>query len=455
MLDLLKKYWWQALAVIVAVCIFAWLISRLFVLRTDDTDSVIDNLPKEDIMLTYYRWQDDGETLREIAERYNDKHPNITIVIRYVDEFNKSTRLDPRYDYRDYIVEQIANKKGPDIFSINNEWLPYINKQIYPMPDKFMNIDEYENNFTSVAIDDFTLNREVYAIPYFTDNLILFYNPQIMRQAGIFTMPKTWQDVSNMVPRLTKLSSSGDLISSAINLGLDHNSIPRFAEIVATLMMQNGGVMLSPDNRKATFNLPLPGSNPPFYPAQEAVELYTSFADRKSANFTYANDLNLDGSRRFPSDVQAFGEEKMAMLIHYGHIGEWLEKFYPNLDFKVAVLPQVREAVPITLAKYWGETVSKDSKYPEVAWDFINFVSKESNIKFLADATNRIPAKQDLWPKYANDFYKPIVKQAKFATSWYRFDPENVTDIFAEMINNVLQHGLSPAIAIEAAIQKM
>lgn len=456
MLDLLKKYWWQVVAIIIAIIIFVWLMSRLFAIKTNNNDEpIIDVLPTEEIVLTYYRWQDDGGALKEIAKRYNDKHSNITIVVRNVDEFNKSSRLDPRYDYRDYIVEEIANGKGPDIFSISNEWLPYMNKQIYPMPDKFMDINEYENSFTYMAINDFTLNREIYAVPYATDNLILFYNPQIMRQASISNTPKTWQEVANMVPKLTRTSISGDLVSSAINLGLDHNSIPRFAEIVATLIMQNGGVMLSSDNTRATFNLALPGTNPPFYPAQEAVRLYTSFADRTSANFTYTNDVNSDGTRKFPSDVQAFGEGKMAMLIHYGYIGDWLTQFYPNLDFKVALLPQVKASAPVTISKYWGETVSKDSKYPEIAWDFINFASQENNVKFLADATNRIPANQNLWSNYSNDFYKPIVTQAKFAKSWYRFDPENVTEIFAEMINNILQHGLSPAIAIEAAVQKM
>ena len=383
MLDLLKKYWWQVLAVIIALVIFIWLISLLFTNRTNENEDLVVNvLPTEEIVLTYYRWQDDDGALKEVAKRYNDEHPNITVVIRHIDEFDKSTRVDPSYDYRDYVIEQIANGAGPDIFSIRNEWLPYINKQIYPMPNKFMDIDGYEDSFTSVAVDDFTLNREIYAMPYFTDNLILFYNPQILLQAGISSPPKTWQEVSNIVPKLTRTSISGDLVSSAINLGLDENSIPNFAEIVATLIMQNGGTMTSLDNTKATFNLPLPESNPLFYPAQEAVELYASFANKKSANFTYTNDTNLDGSRKFPSDVQAFGEGKMAMLIHYGHIGESLEKFYPNLNFKVATLPQIRASAPITIAKYWGETVSRDSKYPEVAWDFINFASKENNIEF-------------------------------------------------------------------------
>lgn len=454
MLDLLKKYWWQVLAGLAAIIVFAWLIAMLFSGRPNN-NPIIDNLPDEDIVLTYYRWQDDNNALKELAKSYSEEHPNITIVVRNVEEFNESDRLDPRYNYRDYIVEQIANKKGPDMFSISNEWLPYMNKQIYPMPDRFMDINEYEDKFTSVVVDDFTLNREIYAIPHSMDNLILFYNPEIMRQAGIFTRPKTWQEVASMVPKLTRTSISGDLISSAINLGLDHNSIPRFAEIVATLIMQNGGTMLSPDNTKATFNLPLPGTNPPFYPAQEAVSLYTSFADRTSVNFTYANEINSDGTRKFPSDVQAFGEGKMAMLVHYGYIGNSLEKFYPNLDFKVDLLPQIKASDPVTLAKYWGETVSKDSKYPEVAWDFINFVAKEKNVRFLLDANNRIPADQDLWIKYANSFYKPIVQQVKFATSWYREYPENVTDIFAEMINNVLKHGVSPSITVEAAVQKM
>jgi len=457
-LDLLKKYYIQILTVTILIIILI-LLGWLYIANRDfgnkDNDSSDIATDGEEIILTYYRWQDDGGALKEIAELYQNEHPNITIVIRYINEFDQSLRIDPKYDYRDYIIEQIADGTAPDIFSIRNEWLPYMVNQIYPLPDKMMSLAEYENEFAQVVIDDFVVGRKIYALPFFMDNLILFYNPQIMQQAGWFKPPATWQDVKNIAPSLTKTYDNGDLVQSAINLGLDYNSIPRFAEIIAALIMQYGGEMVSFDREKIAFNLPAPEPKLFFCPGVEAVKLYTSFADRQSANFTYTNDKNLDGSRKFPSDVQAFGEKKMAMLIHYGYMGLFFNKFYPNLDFKVAPLPQIRLSSPVTISKYWGETVSKYSEYPEIAWDFINFAVQKKQLKYMAKATNRIPSRRSLWVDYIDDFYKPIVHQAEYSKSWYRVNPEKAVEVFADMVNNVLYFGVAPEIAIQTAARDM
>ena len=451
----LKQYVWHIAGVagVLVIGLLIWGISTGWHSLQNHQAVTLDE-PEEPIVLTYYRWQDKDNVLDEIIELYQQQHPHVSIVVQQIDQFDESDRVDPRYDYQEYITQLIADGTGPDMFAMRNDWLPRLVDQITPIPTEVMNVVEYENKFSSSAVEDFVLGNRVYAIPYSIDNLMLFYNPEILKQAGIYQPPRTWQEVVDMTPNLTQFNNQGKLIQSAINLGLDYESIPRFAEILATLIMQYGGEMTSPDQSKAIFDQLTPDPNPSICAGEEALKFYTSFADPQSNNFTYIDKRNPDGTRQFPSDIQAFGERKMAMLIQTSYAVEsYLHKFYPNLEFATALLPQLRSSKPVVVAaNYWGETVSKNSQHPAEAWDFINFVAQRSNLDNLFKSTGHVPSLKDTLAEYSKDpLYGPIARQANFSRSWYREHSEKIEKIFSEMISNVLNSNVSPNTAVKSA----
>lgn len=450
----LSEYIWQIATVLVLV-VLGVIIINLYSSKNDNINAIpMSN--RDPITLAYYRWQDKPEALDEIIKLYRKQHPNIQIVVQQISQFDKSERIDPRFDYQEYITKLIADGGGPDMFSLRSDWLPLLSSQISPLPVGFMmDTEEYEKKFSSIAAEDFILNNRIYAIPYSIDNLMLFYNPKILEGAGVYSPPRTWQEVVDVTPKLTQFDNKGILIKSAINLGLDYISITRFADIIATLIMQYGGEMTSSDRSKAIFDQPVPNSNPTLYAAEEALKFYTSFADPRSSNFTYINRRNPDGTRQFPVDVQAFGEGKMAMLIHAGYMKRYLTEFYPNLEFSTASLPQLQLNKPVVIAaNYWGETVSKNSQHPNEAWDFINFVANRSNLDKLFVATKHVPSLQDTWIEYSKDpIYGPIAQQASFSKPWYRKHSEEIEKIFARMVNSVLNYDVNPGVVIKSAVR--
>ncbi|MFA5967322.1 MAG: extracellular solute-binding protein [Patescibacteria group bacterium] len=403
------------------------------------------------ITLEYVRLFDDSTALDEIIASYQEKHPNIKIVVRKVNLPAGETI----YDYQQDIIKQIADGAGPDIFMIHNDWLPYQVNQISPMPSGLMTLEDYQARFPQVVVDDFVTNNQIYAVPYYIDNLMLYYNIDMFTAAKVKKAPRTWQELVEIVPKLTKKDANGNIIQSALPFGVA-DGIPRFAEILANLIMQYGGEMTSSDRTKATFDLPVPNSNPPVYPGSEALKFYTSFADPQSPLYTYTDAKNPDGTRKLPEDVQAFMEHKAAMFIGYSYQVEYIKKFMTTrLNFETAPLPQLRLENPIVVANYWGETVSKTSKHPNEAWDFIKYVvTKSSNLNKLFSATHHVPATKESVDTYkGRQYYGPVAEQLQLCASWYRQNSSDIEKIFTEMVNNVLHNRMAAEVAVSAAIR--
>lgn len=406
---------------------------------------------KEPITLEYLRLFDDIDVLDDIIASYQDKNPNIDIVVRKYD-----MQLDKTiYDYQQDIIKQIADGAGPDMFMIHNDWLPYHKDQITVLPSSLITTKSYAKDYPDVVVGDFVDNDKIYAIPYYMDNLILFYNTRIFEDANSrLKPPTTWSELADLVPQLTKRDSNGKITQSAISLGVA-DGIPRASDILATLIMQYGGEMTNPDHSSAIFNLPVPNSNPPTFPGAQALSFYTEFSNPDKATYTYNDNIDNKGNREIPIDVQAFIDGKTAMFIGYSYHVAYIKKFAPSrFRFRTAPLPQLTRTNPAVIANYWGETVSRNSEHPNEAWDFIQFAaSKAKNTKYLSIA-QRAPARLDKQKVYeSRTYYGPVANQINFSKSWYRKNTTKVEDVFTKMINDVIHNNILISTAVDNAVK--
>lgn len=438
---------------------FSWLlITSLFLTAascgrggTGTTTAPTPTLTKEPITLEYWRLFHESSALDSFIEEYQREYPNINIEVKKIDLKPGETV----YDYQANITKLIADGAGPDIFMINNSWLPYMANQISPMPQGFMSVNGYEDIFPKFVVDDFVQDNRIYAVPYYIDNLMLYYNATIFDEARL-KPPKTLQELVDIIPRLTKKDGAGNITQSAIALGADTASVPRAADILSALMMQYGAEMTSADHKTATFNLPSPGSNPPYFSAREALAYYTQFADPDSSNtYTYTDRTDSRGNRILPIDIQGFMEGKVAMFVGYSYHIQNIRNFAPrSLRFDTAPLPQLRLQEPANIANYWGETVSKTSKHANEAWHFIGFMSKRQNLNYLGRVTGTVPSHKDLFETASGaTYYGPVASQAAYTKTWYRPNTSQVEAIFSRMINAVVKNNTSVEIAIESAVR--
>jgi len=429
--------------------IIAFSLLLIFVLTAGfgcKTSSQATQEASKPITLTFWQTFDDSDAFAEIIKKYQVLHPNVTI------EYKKF-----RYEeYENELLNAWAEDRGPDIFAIQNTWVKKYQAKLAPMPAeitmaymvetgtiqkemvpelrtvKSLTTRELKNNFADVVSNDVILDDgKIYGLPLSIDTLALYYNRDLLNSAGIANPPSYWnKEFQQNIKKLTKQDPKKGLVQSGVALGTSKN-VSRYSDILSVLMMQNGAVMTS--GNQVTFNsVPLTMSNN-YNPGLEALRFYTDFANPNKEVYCWNNDM--------PNSLEAFTSGSLAMFFGYSFNLEQIKAQAPKLNFGIAKLPQIEgNPIEINFANYWVDSVSKKSKYPNEAWDFIQFLTKEENAKIYLEKTKKPTALKSLINSQKDDEDLGIfAEQVLSAKSWYHGKSINDAEsAMGEMINLAL-----------------
>jgi len=383
------------------------------------------------ITLNYWRVWDGPDDFDPLIQAYQQLHPFININYRKL-SFD---------EYEQALLDALAEDRGPDIFSIQNTWVKKYQTKMTPLPDsismvypvtkgtlkkevvpelrttKSVTVTDVKNTFVDTVYNDVVLmdnnQPKVFALPLSIDTLAMYYNKDLLNNAGIAELPAFWnKDFQQAVKKLTKQDLKGDLIQSGVALGGSSN-IERSSDIIAALMMQNGAVMM--DGKSVTFN-----SIPPIFqergynPGMEAARFYADFANPSKEVYSWNNQLD--------NSLKRFIDGKLAIFFGYSYHLPIIQAQAPKLNFAIAKFPQI-EGNPneANVANYWVEAVSSKSKYKNEAWDFIQFMTtKPEQVKKYLDKTKHPTALRSLInDQLNNDELKVFASQLLVARSWY------------------------------------
>ncbi len=432
------------------------------------TSSNVTQKATEPIVLTFWQTFDDSDAFSEIITKYKALHPNISI------EYKKF-----RYEeYENELLNAWAEDRGPDIFAIQNTWIKKYQTKLTPMPAeitmaymvetgtikkeivpqlktiKSLTIRDLKNNFADVVSSDVILeDGKIYGLPLSIDTLALYYNRDLLNSAGITSAPNYWnKEFQQIIKKLTKQDPKKGLVQSGIALGTSKN-INRASDILSVLMMQNGAVMVN--GEQVTFQaVPVNMSNN-YNPGLEALRFYTDFANPNKEVYCWNEEQ--------PNSLEAFTSGSLALFFGYSFNLEQIKAQAPKLNFGIAKLPQIEgNSLEINFANYWVDTVSKKSKHPNEAWDFIQFLTKEENAKIYLEKTKKPTALKALISSQKDDENLGVfAEQILSAKSWYH--GKSVVDAekaISEMISlaltnseNILEILVDGAIKVQQTIK--
>ncbi|MFA6295840.1 MAG: extracellular solute-binding protein [Patescibacteria group bacterium] len=372
------------------------------------------------ITLNFWSVFDDKEVYDPMITAYQTSHPNIHIV------YKKLTYEE----YEKAVVEGLASGQGPDIWTIHNTWLPKDIGKLAPMPDSLMTSAMYKDAFVEVASSDFVFDEKIYGIPMSVDTLALYYNKDLLNTEGIVTAPEDWEIFKDATTKLTKTDITDNIVQSGAAIGTSKN-INRAVDILYLLMLQNGTQMVNNQLTGATFNL-ADVNDPKYFPGTAAMTFYTDFANSKKEIYSW--NLNM------PYSIDAFIEEKTAMMFNYSYQRSYLKSKAPNLNYGVAPVPQITGTQKaVNYANYWGNVVSQASKYQAESWDFVNFISGKDNVDAYCKKTDRPASRIDVLQAQLDDpNLKVFAKQALTAKSWYQKDPAQTETLFNNAIDAIV-----------------
>ncbi len=350
-----KKPPFAKLLFVISLIIF--LVGIIFVIVKFVVPKTGDVVDKRE--LVWWGLWEDEEIIAPIIKDYESANPGVAILYQKSD----------KEDYRERLVNSLARGQGPDIFRIHSSWIPMFGAELAPAPKNILSSEEFGNTFYQVAVDDLVGTQGPLALPLGYDGLAMLVNEEMFNTYGV-EIPADWNNLRKVAKYLTIKNNQGIIIQSGASLGTTSN-VDHWQEIVALLMIQNGGNPNKPNDKAGR--------------GAQALSFYKQFSD-----------VDQVWDSTLPNSTVAFATGRVA--IYFGPSWRVLEiiERNPNLKFKVFPVPQVpkidEQTPDMTYASYWVEGVWKKSKNADEAWKFLKFLSEKENLaKFYENASKTRP----------------------------------------------------------------
>ncbi|MFA7685860.1 MAG: extracellular solute-binding protein [Candidatus Gracilibacteria bacterium] len=404
------------------------------------------------VKLTYYKPFDDSDTIEPLIAEYVATHPGLEINYKKFADFD---------EYQKVVLSEMAEGKGPDIFSMPNWWYASNLGKIAPLPADLGSVDDFAAVFADVANKDLIRvdaegAEQVYALPLTIDSLALYYNKDHFedRIPERGKPSKTWEGIKEDVALLNKAGAGTyDFDVAGIAMGRWDN-ISRAVDILYLLFLQYGANFYNDTMSEATFAARHEGVLT--YPGLEALNLYISFADPVQKHYSWAESSADPASAE--KEIDAFARGDVSMMIGYAYsyndivnrINVLKAKSEPTINkdsIRITEIPQIYDPETskekrITYANYFAETVSRNCENSEVAWDFLIFLtSKESLDKYFED-TNKPTSRRDMIKDQSKDpIYGVFARQIGYAESFPIVDYFKYKEIFTNTIRDAYEQG--------------
>lgn len=411
------------------------------------------------VQLVWWGVQDTGEDVQPLIDAYHSRFPHVNITYRKL-------RLE---EYERALIDAIAEGtfEGPDIFALPSSWVRQYQSKLLPAPltvampyqetrgsvkkevyvelrdDRTPPVQTLANTFLDVVRPDAVLwtpntkevpSREaIYGLPLAVDTLVLYANRDLLNAVGIPEPAKTWTELQQHIPRLTKLDAAGNPAQSGVALGTARN-VQRSFDILSLLMMQNGAQMAAANGAPAFHTLPpaLAGQRSSV-PAADALLYYTDFANPDKLVYTWSDTQ--------PDSLEAFLQGRVAYFFGYSYHLPIITARAPRINLSVTGVPHIAaavdpesglllgsdiiegsQAVAINAANFWMLVASERTRYPNEVWSFITHVTtKPAVVEPYLVAAQRPTALRALVAKQLQDpTLRVFAHQLLTARTWYR-----------------------------------
>ena len=150
------------------------------------------------------------------------------------DDITVETYTQPYSSYLDQLLIAAAAGNGPDAAHIKAEWLPQflalgVVKDLYPYVS-----EETLSDFSASSIEAATIDGKLMGMPWFCSAFAMFYNKDLLEQAGITELPKTMDELMDAAAKVSALGTDANgnkiyglaLANSGLEASEGYNMLP-------------------------------------------------------------------------------------------------------------------------------------------------------------------------------------------------------------------------------------
>ena len=349
---------------------------------------------------------------------FNKTHPDIHAVYRPI-----------AGNYETILKTEFVSGDAPDIITLNNGGqAPVFESEGAVIPlNSYIQKSHYSlSDFFPGAMNMFEAGSTVYGIPRDQSPLVLYYNPQMFKNAGIAGPPTTWAQLQADAQKLTNPAKK---IYGIVQTPQE----PRWAQF----LVEAGGNVMNNSMTKMTLNTPAALRGFSFF-----VNLYRS------------------GVAAQPSQVgatwggQALGMGHAAMSFEGAWAIPYLQDTYPNTPFAIATLPKGPvNNMSLDFPTAWA--ITKDSAHPQQAWQVIKYLTGQGQAQWVEQGGLVTVRKSLINMSYyqQHPIYHNILAQLPNAVPW------NFPNGFDQYVNSTLSNvsllAVEGKLSPQAALQQL
>lgn len=373
------------------------------------------------------------DAMNMLIEQFEAENPDVRVI----------HNGDIAYDnFRTELATSVAGGVGPDVVSLFYGWIPAFVDAGYlvPLPEPFT--EEYINeNFVPMVSGSAAFEGEYYAVPTAVRALALFYNIDLLADAGYDAPPATLEEFVEMAVAATVYDgdpSLDNLVTEGYAVQMSGQAHHWFRE---SLVRQFGGVPYNDDYTEVLWNSE-EGCEAFAWLTQFETELLTGTnegvggtADADDAFVAGLAALHIDGSFRLAA---AQGNE--------------------DLNFGIAELPVGPNGEQHTYGSYWTHGITRRAAEDEARMDaanrFLQFITTAEAGTLWVNEVGELPAQTSAVndPALLEDpFIGPFVAGLNYSHATFFVDETAQRQVMIDALDLVRLSGMDPCDALQEA----
>lgn len=309
----------------------------------------------EQITLSFYAWLDEEEMFNEMIQVYEKSHPNVKIEAQYV----------ASADYETKLITAFSGGADIDCFAVAapNTLASYVNKDQVLALDELISSTQTDTSGVQSTLDSISIDGKTYGLPYKTSAWFVVYNKDIFDAANV-AYPEgdwTWEEYAEVASKLTSGEGAEKIYGS-----LNYQPTSLWWRI--------------PANSKGAINCRYEDQLDDW---MDAAEFCKNLSDQ-GYQPPYADRAGEAGA----DYAGAFLTGKYGMMFNGDWVIEMLNSAIADgekLNYDIAPLPHWEGEEAKTIGAPATLQISKNSKHPKEAFDFIRFVTGEEGAKLLLE----------------------------------------------------------------------
>ena len=303
---------------------------------------VTTEAPAQPVTITIWDYYGEATPVKPLIEPFMAAHPNITIKYEALDWDTTLEKLN--------VV--LTGGTPPDVVTVDMTWIPKFASldaftDLKPLSGGMLNDVAWDQAYTPGALKAITYNNQIIAALYDFDVYALYYRSDLFEQKGL-QVPTTWDELMTVAKALRE----GDLYYYEFDADTFHGS---------QWIYENGGTLLSPDNKTVVFNSP------------EAVGGITFDASLLTEGV--AINWTTDQGER----IQGVKDGRIAMFSDGPYYMGIMKSAAPEMagQWRVALHPFGKQ--PGSYLGGTGLAIPASSTQKEAAWEFVQYAMQVEN----------------------------------------------------------------------------